>query len=66
MHEGEEPRELILAEIVQAKTSAFMDLIRIVKEQVDSQVSKPQKGDAKMEDLLANSEEQVSESATPL
>jgi hypothetical protein len=36
MHEGEEPRELILAEIVQAKTSAFMDLIRIVKEQVDS------------------------------
>jgi cytochrome b involved in lipid metabolism len=32
MNEGEESRELIMAEIVQAKTLAFMDMIRIVKE----------------------------------
>lgn len=34
MNEGEEPRELVMAEIVQAKTTAFVDLIRIVKEQI--------------------------------
>ena len=57
MNEGEESRELVMAEIVQAKTQAFMDLIRIVKEQVESQKTKKATGDVVMEDLLAKSEE---------
>lgn len=37
MNEGEESREQIVGEIIQAKTVAFLDLIRIVKEQVQSE-----------------------------
>jgi len=32
MHDDDEQRELIMSEIVQAKTNSFMDLIRIIQE----------------------------------
>ena len=50
MHDDDEQRELIMAEIVQAKTNSFMDLIRIIQEQTQS--GKLKKSDSSMENLL--------------